>query len=454
MKQSYEMDMCEGSIFPKLFLFSVPLILSSILQLLFNAADVIVVGRFTGNEALAAVGSTTSLILLLTNLFLGVSIGTNVLAARYYGAKDKRAVFETVHTAVLISVIGGIGMMILGVLLASPMLTLMGTPDDVLPMAVLYMTIYFCGMPGFMVYNFSAAILRAMGDTRRPLYFLCITGAVNVVLNLFFVIVFHLGVAGVALATIISQYLSAVFVIACLCRTEGLCHLDLHRLHIYGDKLSQMMRIGMAAGFQSVVFNISNVLIQSSINSFGSVTMAGNTAASNLEGFVYVSMNSITQTSLSFVSQNLGAKKFKRIDQIFIRCLIMVTGIGLVMGVGGYLLGNRILYLYTSDPEVVHYGIIRLSYICRLYFLCGLMDVMAGTIRGMGYSALPTVVSLIGSCLLRIIWIFTIFQANHTLFCLYVSYPITWVITAAVHLACYFWVRKRIFPKKFSTDCA
>ncbi len=453
VKQSYEINMCEGSIFPKLILFSVPLMLSSILQLLFNAADVIVVGRFSGSEALAAVGSTTSLIMLLTNLFLGVSIGTNVLTARYYGAKDKTAVFETVHTAVLVSILGGIAMLLLGVLSASPMLTLMGTPDNVLPHSVVYMRIYFCGMPGFMVYNFGAAILRAMGDTRRPLYFLCITGVVNVLLNLFFVIVLQLGVAGVALATITAQYLSAVFAIRCLCKTEGLCHLDLHHLHIYRDKCGQMLRIGLAAGFQSVVFNISNVLIQSSINSFGAIAMAGNTAASNIEGFVYVSMNAITQTALSFISQNLGAEQYKRIDRIFVRCLLMVSGIGLVLGVGAYLFGHPLLSLYTSDPEVVRYGLLRMSVICVFYLLCGLMDVMAGTIRGMGYSALPTIVSLLGSCALRILWIFTIFRLDRTLTCLYASYPITWIITAAAHLICYFAVRRRIFPKELSTEC-
>ncbi|MDO5549168.1 MAG: MATE family efflux transporter [Eubacteriales bacterium] len=448
MKKSYGINMCEGAILPKLCLFAIPLILSSVLQLLFNAADVIVVGRFSGSQSLAAVGSTTSLILLLVNLFLGVSIGTNVLAARYYGAKDEEAVQETVHTAILVALLGGIAMVFLGLLCARPVLTWMGTPEDVIQKSVLYMSIYFCGMPGFMVYNFGAAILRAIGDTRRPLYFLMITGVVNVALNLCFVILLHLDVAGVALATISAQYLSAVFVVRCLCQTEDMCHLDLHKLRIYKNRLVQMMRIGVAAGFQSVVFNISNVLIQSSINSFGSLVMAGNTAASNIEGFVYVSMNSVTQTALSFTSQNLGAQQYKRIDQIVIRCLAMVAAIGLTLGLGAYFLGNHLLYFYTSNPKVVEYGLFRLSIIAASYFLCGLMDVMAGTIRGLGYSALPTIVSLIGACAFRILWIFTIFQIDHTRFCLYVSYPISWFLTALAHFCCYFWVRHRVFPKQ------
>lgn len=447
MKKSYGIDMCEGKILPKLCLFAVPLILSSILQLLFNAADVIVVGRFSGNQSLAAVGSTTSLIMLLVNLFLGISIGTNVLAARYYGSKDEKAVQETVHTAIVISFVSGIFMVFVGLLCARPVLTLMGTPDDVIEKSVLYMSIYFCGMPGFMVYNFGAAILRAIGDTRRPLYFLIITGIVNVLLNLCFVIGLHMDVAGVALATITAQYLSAVFVILCLIKTDDMCRLDIHKLRIHKDRLVQMMRIGLAAGFESVVFNISNVLIQSSINSFGSMVMAGNTAASNIEGFIFVSMNAVTQTTLSFTSQNYGAQKFKRIDQIFVRCLAMVTLIGLVLGLGAYFCGSRLLSFYTTDPEVIRYGLFRLSIISTTYCICGLMNVVAGTIRGIGYSFVPTIVSLIGACVLRIIWIFTIFHAYPTRFCLYISYPITWIITLTVHLCCLFWIRRRVFPR-------
>ncbi|MGN1031770.1 MAG: MATE family efflux transporter [Butyricicoccaceae bacterium] len=447
MNKSYEMNMTEGAILPKLFLFAIPLILSSILQLLFNAADIIVVGRFSGSQALAAVGATTSLITLFVNLFLNVSIGSNVLTARYYGAKDEQQVREAVHTSITMAAIGGVIMIFVGVLASRPMLTLMRTPDDVIDQAVLYMSIYFVGMPALMVYNFGAAVLRAVGDTKRPLYFLTISGCVNVALNLMFVILLQLGVAGVALATILSQYLSAGFIVRCLCQTEGACHLELRNLHINKGMLLQILRIGGAAGFQSVMFNISNVLIQSSVNSFGSLVMAGNTAACNLESFIFVSMNSVTQTSLSFTSQNLGAEQYHRIDQIMVRCLVFSAAVGLLLGQGIYLLGHPLLGLYTSEPEVLQYGLFRLSIISTTYALCGVMDVLAGTIRGMGYSALPTVVSLLGACVFRIIWIFTFFRQQHTLFILYVSYPISWLLTAAAHFCCYLWVRRRVFPR-------
>lgn len=447
MKKTYAINMCEGAILPKLFLFAVPLILSSILQLLFNAADVIVVGRFSGSTSLAAVGSTTSLTMLLVNLFVGISIGTNVLAARYYGAKDEEAVQETVHTAIVVALVSGVLMVIVGLITARPLLTLMGTPDDVIEKSVLYMSVYFCGMPGFMVYNFGAAILRAIGDTRRPLYFLIVTGVINVVLNLCFVIGLHMDVAGVALATISAQYLSAILVVRCLIRTDDICRLHLKKLRIHKNRFAQMMRIGLAAGFESVVFNISNVLIQSSVNSFGSVVMAGNTAASNIEGFVFVAMNSVAQTTLSFTSQNYGAQKFKRIDQIFVRCLGMVAVVGLTLGLGAYFLGNQLLSFYTTDPAVIRYGLFRLSIISTTYCICGLMNVAAGAIRGLGYSLAPTIVSLLGACALRIVWLFTVFRACPTLFCLYISYPITWVITLAAHLCCLFVIRRRLFPR-------
>lgn len=306
MKKSYEIDMCNGPLLGKLLLFALPLMLSGILQLLFNAADIIVVGRFTGSHALAAVGSTSSLINLLVNLFIGFSIGANVLTAQYYGAKDQKNIHQTIHTSILISLIGGIILIAVGVLLARPLLELMATPEDVLDQATLYMKIYFCGMPATMVYNFGAAILRAIGDTRRPLYFLFTAGVLNVFLNLFFVIVFHMGVAGVALATIISQTLSAILVVRCLTNLDGICRLYLKQLKIYPEKLLRIVQIGLPAGLQGAVFSISNVLIQSSVNSFGSIAMAGNTAASNLEGFVYTSMNAVYQTALSFTSQNMG----------------------------------------------------------------------------------------------------------------------------------------------------
>ncbi len=447
MKKSYEMDMCNGPLLSKILLFAVPLMLSSILQLLFNAADVVVVGRFTGSTALAAVGSTSSLINLLVNLFIGVSVGANVLVARFYGARDEENIQQTIHTAVLTAIIGGVVLIFAGVILASPLLTLMGTPDDVLSQSVVYMRIYFCGMPAFMLYNFGAAILRAIGDTKRPLYFLIFAGIINVILNLFFVIVFHMGVAGVALATIISQTVSAVLIIRCLIKNEGMCRLYLSKLRIHKSKLVFMLRIGIPAGLQGVIFNVSNVLIQSSINSFGSVVMAGNTAASNIEGFVYVSMNALHQTALSFTGQNMGAGKYKRIDTLLFECVVIVSLIGLIMGNGAYFMGSHLLNIYSSDPEVIRYGLIRLSFIATTYFLCGAMDVFAGAIRGMGYSVLPMTVSLVGACVFRVIWIFTIFRFYHTIASLYISYPISWALTALAHFICYMMVRKREFKK-------
>ena len=447
MKKSYELDMCNGPILGKILVFAIPLMISGILQLLFNAADIIVVGRFTGSQALAAVGSTSALINLIINLFIGVSVGANVVVARNYGAKDYDGIHGAVHTSVLTAIWGGIILIFVGILLARPMLEMMGTPEDVIDLSVLYMRIYFVGMPAFMMYNFGAAILRATGDTKRPLYFLTLSGVVNVVLNLFFVIVFHMGVAGVALATIISQAISAFLIILCLMKMDGPCHLDFKLLKFHPEQLKSMLRIGLPAGLQGAIFSISNVLIQSSVNSFGSQVMAGNTAAGNIEGFVYNSMNAVYQTSLSFTSQNMGAKKFDRINKILFQCLLVVTAIGLVMGGGAYLLGEPLLGIYTSSPEVVSYGLIRLKYVCATYFLCGLMDVMVGTIRGMGYSIMPMLVSLTGACAFRVIWIFTIFQMDRTLDCLYISYPISWVLTAGVHLICYFAVRKKAFAR-------
>ena len=447
MRRSYEMDMCNGPLFSKILVFALPLMCSGVLQLLFNAADIIVVGRFTGSAALAAVGSTTSLINLLVNLFIGLSVGANVIIARSYGAGDVAAVHRGVHTAVLTAAVSGVAMIFVGGALARPLLELMGTPGDVIDQAVLYMRIYFVGMPAVLLYNFGAAILRAIGDTKRPLYFLLTAGIINVVLNLIFVIRFHMGVAGVALATVISQVISSGLILLCLANSNGVCRLVPSELRIHKEELKAILRIGVPAGLQGVIFNISNVLIQSSINTFGSVVVAGNTAASNIEGFVYTSMNAVYQTSLSFTSQNMGACNFKRVDRVLLECLALVTVIGLVLGNGAYLLGRPLLGIYTSEAEVVVYGLYRMRMVCIPYFLCGVMDVLAGSIRGMGYSILPMLVSLTGACLLRIVWVMTIFQLYRTQMSLYVSYPISWGLTALAHLVCYLVVRKRAFQK-------
>ena len=426
-KKTYEIDMLHGAILPKLLRFAVPLTLSTMLQLLFNAADVVVVGRWAGDNSLAAVGSNTSLIALLTNMFLGLSIGANILAARYFGAHEDEELSKTVHTSILLSLYSGVFLTVVGILGARTILIWMQCPAKVLDLATLYLRIYFAGMTATMLYNFGAALLRASGDTQRPLYYLFASGVVNVILNLVFVIYFHMDVAGVALATVISQCISAALVVRCLMKETGPLRLKLRQLKIYPIKLKQIMQVGIPAGIQGMLFSLANVTVQSSVNSFGSQVMAGNTAAGNIEGFVYNSMNAVYQTSLSFTSQNMGAKKFDRINKILFQCLLVVTAIGLVMGGGAYLLGEPLLGIYTSSPEVVSYGLIRLKYVCATYFLCGLMDVMVGTIRGMGYSIMPMLVSLTGACAFRVIWIFTIFQMDRTLDCLYISYPISWV---------------------------
>lgn len=443
MKKSYEIDMCNGPLFGKILAFSLPLMLSGILQLLFNAADTVVVGRFAGSTALAAVGSTSSLINLLTNLFIGFSVGANVLIARFYGAKKDKDVGETVHSAILLSLICGVILLVLGLVVTKQILVWMGTPEEVLGQAALYMKIYFLGMPVMLLYNFGSSVLRAIGDTRRPLYYLMAAGVVNVLLNLVFVIAFGLGVAGVAMATVVSQALSAFLIIRCLSLLEGSCRLDVKKLCLKKDKTFQIIRIGFPAGLQGVVFSLSNVLIQSSVNSFGSVAMAGNTAAMNLEGFIYIAMNSFHQTAMSFTSQNLGAGKVKRINRVLIFCLSMVTLVGLSMGWAAYLLGKPLLHIYSSDGEVIRYGIMRLSVICTTYCLCGIMDVFVGALRGMGYSFMPMVVSLLGACGFRILWIFTIFQWHRSLLNLYISYPVSWLITGAVHALCYIIVRRK-----------
>lgn len=444
----YELDMCEGPIFSKIVLFSIPLILTGILQLLYNAVNIIVVGRFVGSTALAAVGSTSSLINLIVNLFIGLSVGAGVVMARNYGAGKHKDANDTVHTSIAISTISGIVLTVFGVLMAKPLLQIMGTPKDVLGHAALYMRIYFLGMPAAMVFNFSSAIMRAVGDTRRPLYFLSISGVVNVVLNLMFVITFHMDVAGVAAATVISQYISMGLILASLMHSDGCIKLQWRKIRFHRDKLLDIVKIGLPAGLQGCVFSISNVLIQSSINSFGTAAVAGNAATSNIEGFVYISMNAIYQTALTFTGQNVGAKKYDRIGRILGLCIISVTVVGAVLGGFCYLFARNLLGIYTQDPNVIAIGITRMAYLCTPYFLCGIMDVLVGSLRGMGYSMVPMLVSIVGVCGLRITWIFTAFAANHTLETLYISYPISWIITGTAHFICFMFIKKKIFSKE------
>lgn len=443
----YEIDMCNGTIMDKLISFSLPLMLSGILQLLFNAVDIVVVGRFTGSQALAAVGSTTALINLFINLFIGVSLGANVLAARYYAAGKQKEMSETVHTAMMFALISGCVMVLAGLFFSRGALELMDTPDDVISQAALYMKIYFMGMPFFMLYNYGAAILRAVGDTKRPLLFLIISGAANAALNLLLVIVFSMGVAGVAVATVISQCISCVMVLSCLIRTESSYQLSLKKLRIRPAYLLQIFQVGIPAGIQSTVITFSNVLLQSSVNSFGSTAMAGYTAANNIFGFLYTSINSVSQACMSFTSQNYGAGKKKRMDLVLRDCLILTVVIGLLMGGGAYLFGPELLHIYTSDEAVIACGMEILLYTTVTYFLCGIMDLIPGALRGMGRSAVPMLLSVIGTVGTRIIWIYLIFPAHRSLAVLFISYPVSWLATIIMQAACFFFVRRNVHSK-------
>ena len=447
-RSKYEIDMCNGTIMDKLISFALPLMLSGVLQLMFNAVDIIVVGRFTGSQALAAVGSTSALINIFTNLFIGISLGSNVLAARFYAAGKSKEMSETVHTSITIALISGIIMAFVGTIFAKGALELMDTPDDVIDQSVLYMRIYFMGMPFFMLYNYGAAILRAVGDTKRPLLFLIISGITNAVLNLILVIVFGLGVAGVAIATVIAQLISCVLVLACLCRSQSSYRLYFNKLGIRGDYMVQIFKVGVPAGIQSVVINFSNALLQSSVNSFGSTAMAGYTAANNLLGFLYVSINSVTQACMSFTSQNLGVGKFKRMDRVLIDCIILSVAVALVMGSSFYIFGRQLIGIYTSDAEVVKCGMEILAYTTLTYFLCGIMDLIPGALRGMGYSAVPMVLSVIGTVGTRVFWIFGIFPYYRSLGILFVSYPASWGLTIVLQAACFYFVRKRVHGKR------
>ena len=442
--RNYEIDMCNGPLTRKIITYCIPLALSGILQLLYNAADIIVVGRFTGPTALAAVGSTGSLINLIVNLLIGLSVGASVCVANFYGAGREKDVRETVHTAMLISVIGGVIVAVVGMVFAKTFLGWMGSPDDVIDQATLYLRIYFAGMPLTMAYNFASAIFRALGDTKRPLYYLAVSGLVNVILNLIFVIVFKMGVAGVATATVVAQAVSTTLIILCMIRSHSVIHLQRDMLRIHGDKLKEIVRVGLPAGLQGTIFSISNVLIQSSINSFGSIAIAGNSASSNLEGFMYTSMNSVYQAALSFAGQNMGARKYSRLKKVLCNCLAIVTGIGIGMGAIMYLFRYQLLGIYSSDMDVINFGIERLELFCLTYFTCGAMDVMVGQMRGMGYSIVPMIVSLVGVCGIRIVWIFTVVKASNSLLTLYMSYPVSWVVTLAVHFSTFLYVYRKV----------
>ena len=440
----FEMDMTRGAILPKVLRFSLPLMASGILQLLYNAADIIVVGRFAGAQSLAAVGSTSSLINLLVNLFIGISLGASVITARDYGAGDVEAVQRDVHSAVTLGLLSGFGVGIAGFFLSRPLLEAMGSPEDVIDLAALYVRIYFLGMPFNLLYNFGAALLRAVGDTRRPLIYLTVSGLVNLALNLLLVIVFHMDVAGVAIATIASQAVSMALVMITLVRSDTLIRLNLRGLTLHGRTVRRILGVGLPAGLQSSLFSFSNVLIQSSINSFGSLVMAGSAASSSVEGFVYTSMNALAQADMTFASQNMGAGQNSRVRRTLWICLGTVVAVGLSVGGIVLLLGPTLLGLYNTDPQVIAFGMDRLRIIVSTYFLCGMMDVLACHMRGVGYSVLPMVVSLSGACLFRIVWIWTFFAASPSPENLYISYPISWALTAFIHMLTWLIARKKL----------
>ena len=440
-------DMINGPLLKKLIVFSVPLILSGVLQLLFNAADVVVVGQFAGTESFAGVGSTGSLVNLITNLTIGLAVGANVVMARAIGAQSREKASKIVHTSVIVAVAGGVIVALIGYFMSATFLTLMKTDPEVIDKATLYLEIYFLGSPASVLYNFGASLLRAKSDTKRPLYFLIIAGVINVVLNLFFVIVLNMDVAGVAVATVISQAVSAVLVVICLIKDKDYCKMSFRKLRVHGKEFIEILRVGLPAGVYSSLFSLSNVIIQSAVNGFGKAVMAGNSAGSNLEGFVYISMNAFYNAAITFTGQNYGARKYERIKRVFLDCLLLVTVVGVVLGVVFLLFSRFLSSLYSPDPEVINYSITRLKVDLPLYFTCGVMEVLVGVLRGMGYSIVPMIISFLGACVFRIVWVFTVFETWHFLWVLYVSYPVSWILTSAAHLITYLVCYRKIMRK-------
>lgn len=447
-------DMCSGPLFSKILVFALPIMAMNILQLLFNAADMMVIGQFSGKEALAAVGATGALINLLINLFMGLSVATSVIVAQDYGAGHPADVSRSVHTSVAVSIIGGLIVMVIGLVLCEPLLVMMGTPDDIISMSVVYMRIYFAGMPANMVYNFAAAILRAVGDSRRPMYYLVISGVVNVVLNLFFVAVLGMDVDGVAWATVISQYLSALLIMICLYRTSLAIRFIPKRLGIDRQKLKIILRVGVPAGLQGTLFSISNTLIQSAVNSFGSTMVAASSAAGNVEGIAGTTMNAYYNAAITFTGQNMGAKKYERIDTIAKVCTVLIFATWIILCGIILLFGRPLLGMYTSDRNVIELGMQRMYIMMAAYFTCGVMNVFPGLTRGMGYSILPMLCTLIGACLLRIVWLATFFTWYRSVFMLFVCYPITWSLAGLGQVGSFFYARNRIRKRAASEAAA
>lgn len=440
---NYEIDMIHGSIMPKLVTFFIPLMLSGVLQLLFNAVDLVVVGKWAGSNALAAVGATTALIHMFSNLMMGVSMGTNVIVARYIALEDEDGTSEAVHTSVAIALILGFIVLSVGLLFSRGCLVLMGTPANVIDSSAIYMKIYFCGMPFFAVYNYGAAILRASGDTKRPLYYLVIAGVLNAGLNMILVIIFHLDVVGVALATIFSQMVSCVLMIRCLLKTKAIYQLHFCRLHINWQIMKKIFVVGIPTGLQSTVINFSNVLLQSSVNSFGPVAMAGYTAANNILGFLYVSVNSITQACMSFTSQNYAVRNIGRIKRVIADCLILECIVSAVLGVSVHCLEQQLLGFYTGSGQVIACGVQIFTYTTITYFLCAIMDCLPGAMRGLGNSAAPMILAILGTVGTRAVWVFLLFPHYRSLDFLFISYPVSWLLSAIMQTVCLFFVFRK-----------
>ncbi|MDO4491409.1 MAG: MATE family efflux transporter [Lachnospiraceae bacterium] len=451
MKQSkYEIDMCQGPLLKKMILFALPLMATGMLQILFNAVDIIVVGRFTGSSAMAAVGATTALVNIFVSFIIGVSMGANVLAGQSYASGNHKRLHDVVHTAISLAIVMGILMIFAGSVLARGALLLMGTPSDIIDQSVLYLRIYFLAMPFLMLNNFGGAILRAIGDTRRPLIYLTISGICNIILNLILVVIFHLGVIGVAAGTFLSMFISSLLIVLTLMRAEGTYRLNLRELQLNRRICMNLIQIGIPAGLQSSLINVSNALIQSGVNSFGTLTVAANTAANNLFSFMFYTINSVSQTGLSFSSQNYGAGKLRRVDQVLHRCICIEIVMGTFVGLFVFLLRPVLLGIYSSDPEVITQGSVILSISCLTYGICGLMDMLPCVIRGMGYSLPPMLISVVGVVGMRFLWILGYFPTHHTLYTLYLSYPLSWSVTALFQMLCYRVVRKKVEQRYWS----
>lgn len=436
-KKKYSMDMTTGALFPKILSFAFPLMVTGLLQIVYNAADIMVVGRFAGSVYLAAVGATATLVNLFLNLFLGLSMGSGVVVAKHIGAGDGASVHRAVHTAMLLALLSGIGIGILGLCVSKTALNLMGTPPEVINLSALYLRIFFLGTPANMIFNYGASILRATGDSKRPLYILTVTGILNVILNLVFVIIFNMNVVGVALATIISQYVSAFCVLYILLNINSNIHLSLKKMRFYKDELRDIIRIGIPAGLQGSLFSLSNVVIQSSINSFGPAAIAGNTASGNIDSVMFTVCNAVSQTATTFTSQNLGAGQYKRIRRIYFNCIGISALISVIFGIALLLFGPQILMIFSTDTDVIDMGLIRLKLFAVTYIINSILDVTTGQMRGLGKSVIPMIVTMVGVCGLRVVWVYTVFARFRSMFILYFSYPVSWFITGVVLIIMY-----------------